>query len=323
MMTHLRDCRVLVTSTSYGMNDPSLRSELESLVGEVIYNPSEHPLTTAELAPLVKGIDGMIAGLDEISAEVIDSADRLKVIARYGVGLDRVDLAAAKRKGIVVTYTPGANAVSVAELAVGLMLALGRNLITADKLTKAGGWPRLKGRSLSGKTIGLIGLGAIGSHVAGMLRGFNCRIIGYDPALSHEQAAALGVEWLERDDVIRQSDFLSLHLPANAATENMFNRETLGLMKRGAYLINTARSELIEEAALIEYLQSGHIAGAALDTFRHEPPGKDHPALQFDQVIATPHTGSHTDEATNRMGRMALDDCLAVLRGETPQYRVV
>jgi D-3-phosphoglycerate dehydrogenase len=305
------------------MNDPSLRSELESLVGEVIYNPSEHPLTTAELAPLVKGIDGMIAGLDEISAEVIDSADRLKVIARYGVGLDRVDLAAAKRKGIVVTYTPGANAVSVAELAVGLMLALGRNLVAADKLTKAGGWPRLKGRSLSGKTVGLIGLGAIGSHVVGMLRGFNCRIIGYDPALSREQAAALGVEWLERDDVIRQSDFLSLHLPANAATENMFNHETLGLMKRGAYLINTARSELIEESALIEYLQSGHIAGAALDTFRHEPPGKNHPALQFDQVIATPHTGSHTDEATNRMGRMALNDCLAVLRGEIPQYRVV
>lgn len=322
-MTDLKACRVLVTSTSYGMNDPSLRSDLAAAVGEVLYNPTDHPLTAAELAPMIQGIDGMIAGLDEISAEVIASADRLQVIARYGVGLDRVDLAAAKAKGIVVTNTPGANSVSVAELAIGLMLALGRNIVTANRLTKAGGWPRLKGRSLSGKTIGLIGLGSIGSAVATMLRGFQCRVIGYDPFVSREQAAALGVEWLERDDVIAQADFLSLHLPATAATENMFNGELLGRMKRGAYLINTARSELIVEEALRECLESGHLAGAALDTFRHEPPGADDPILHFDQVVATPHTGSHTDEATNAMGRMALRDCLAVLRGEAPHYRVV
>jgi D-3-phosphoglycerate dehydrogenase len=156
-----------------------------------------------------------------------------------------------------------------------------------------------------------------------MLRGFSCRVIGFDPALSREQAVAFGVEWLERDEVIRQADFLSLHLPATTTTEHMLNRETLHMMKRGAYLINTARSELIEEEALIECLQSGHIAGVALDTFREEPPSKDHPVLQFDQVIATPHTGSHTDEATNTMGRMALNDCLAVLRGDEPLYRVI
>lgn len=322
-MLNLKTCRVLVTPTSYAMNDPSLRSDLENTVGEVIYNPTDHPLTAFELTPLVKGIDGMIAGLDEITADVIEQADRLKIIARYGVGLDRVDLAAAKRRGIIVTNTPGANAVSVAELSIGLMLALGRNIITANKLTKAGSWPRLKGQSLTEKTVGLLGLGAIGRQVAAMLRGFGCRIIGYDPAVSKEQAALLGVEWVERDEVIRQADFLSLHLPATSATENMFNRNTLQMMKPGAYLINTARSELIEDGALIECLQSEHLAGVALDTFRHEPPGVDYPLLQFEQVIATPHMGAHTDDATNAMGRMALNDCLAVLRGETPKYRIV
>ncbi len=322
-MYDLKACRVLVTSTSYGMSDPSLKRELEQTVGEVLYNPTDHPLTSLELAPLVKGIDGMIAGLDEISAEVIESADRLRVIARYGVGLDRVDLKAAQSKGIVVTSTPGANAVSVAELAVALMLALGRNIVIGDRRTKAGEWPRMKGQSITGKTVGLIGLGAIGRHVATLLGCFGCRVIGYDPAVSREQAQSLGIEWRERDDVIRESDYLSLHLPATPQTENMLDQDTMRMMKRGVFLINTARSELIEESALLANLRSGHIAGLGLDTFHHEPPGKDYALLQFDQVIATPHTGSHTDEATNRMGRMALDDCLAVLRGEAPHYRVV
>jgi D-3-phosphoglycerate dehydrogenase len=322
-MKNLKDCRVLVTSTSYGMNDPTLRTELEAAVGEVIYNPTNHPLVSKELAPLVAGIDGMIAGLDEITQEVIEAADCLRVIARYGVGLDRVDLDAAKGKNIVVTYTPGANAVSVAELTVGLMITLARSITEANQRTKAGEWPRLKGTTISGKTIGLIGLGAIGRRVAQMLSCFNCHVIGYDPAIGHDQAWAFGVEWMERDDVIRRSDFLSLHLPAAAATENMLNRDTIGMMKTGAYLINTARSELIDDAALIEALQSGKLAGAALDTFRREPPGADHPILQLKQVIATPHTGAHTDDSTNAMGRMALHDCLAVLQGEEPLYRVV
>jgi D-3-phosphoglycerate dehydrogenase len=265
----------------------------------------------------------MIAGLDEISGQVIEAADRLRVIARYGVGLDRVDLEAAKRKGVVVTNTPGANAVSVAELTVGLMICLARHIVTANKRTKAGEWPRLNGTTLTGKTIGLIGLGSIGSQVARMLSGFNCRIMGYDPAVGSREAADLGVEWMERDEVIRCADFLSLHLPATPATENLLNRQMFAMMKDGAYLVNTARSELIDEDALIEALESGKIAGVALDTFRHEPPGANHPLLQYEKVLATPHTGSHTDDSTNAMGRIALNDCLAVLRGDEPQHRVV
>ncbi len=322
-MNHLKDCRILVTSTSYGMNDPTLRTDLEAAVGEVIYNRREHPLSAAELVPLIKGIDGMIAGLDEINDQVIEAADCLRIIARYGVGLDRVDLEAAKRKGIIVTNTPGANATSVAELTVGLMISLARRIPDANRRTKLGEWPRIKGVSLAGKTIGLLGLGAIGRRVAQILRGFGCRVLGYDPAVSPEQAAGFGAEWAVRDEVIRRADFLSLHLPVNRTTENMIDRQVIGMMKDGVYLINTARSELIDEEALLEALQNGKIAGLALDTFRHEPPGTAHPVLQFDQVIVTPHTGSHTDNATNVMGRMALSDCLAVLRGKEPQYRIV
>lgn len=322
-MTNLKDCRVLVTATSYAMNEPTLKTELEAAVGEVIYNANAHPLTAAELATLIKGVDGMIAGLDDINHEVIEAADRLRIIARYGVGLDRVDLEAARKKGIVVTNTPGANATSVAELAIGLMLALARHIPKANQMTKFGGWPRLKGVALTGKTIGLLGLGAIGRQVALMLRGFRCRVIGYDPAVTPADAAQFNVEWVERDSVIRDADFLSLHLPATPATENMLNREAFAMMKDGVFLINTARSEIIDESALIECLRSGKVAGAALDTFRHEPPGADYPALQFEQVIATPHTGSHTDNATTAMGRAALNDCLSVLRGEEPEHRIV
>ena len=322
-MKDLKDCRVLVTPTSYGMSDATLRSDLEKLVGEVVYNPTNHPLVAKDLTGMIAGIDGMIAGLDEVDHNVIEAADCLRVFARYGVGLDRVELEAARQKGVTVTYTPGANAVSVAELTIGLMIALTRHIPEANQRTKAGEWPRLKGATITGKTVGLIGLGAIGRRVAQMLRGFGCRVVGYDPAVSREQAAASGVEWMERDEVIRCSDFLSLHLPVIPETENMLNRETIGTMKTGAYLINTARSELIDEEALVEALQTGRLAGVALDTFRQEPPGADHPILQFQQVIVTPHTGAHTDDATNAMGRMALNDCLAVLRGEEPQYRVV
>lgn len=322
-MTDLKQCRVLVTATSYAMNDPTLRSDLEAAVGEVIYNPTSRPLSANDLCGLIGGIDGMIAGLDDITRDVIEKADRLRVIARYGVGLDRVDLDAAREKGIVVTNTPGANAASVAELTVGLMIALARHLIEADQRTKAGEWPRLKGISLRGKVVGLIGLGAIGRHVAQLLRGFECRVIGYDPAVSPELAATWGVAWLPRDDVLAEADFLSLHLPVTPATENMLNRERIGKMKHGALLINTARSELIDDDALVEALESKRIAGAALDTFRREPPGADYPVLHFTHVVATPHTGAHTDDATNAMGRAALAECLAVLRGEAPKYRIV
>jgi D-3-phosphoglycerate dehydrogenase len=322
-MTTLKQCRVLVTPRSYGKDDPSLKTDLEQLVGEVVYNTTERPLTSEELASMIHDFDGMIAGLDAIDRTVIEAAQRLKVIARYGVGVDQVDLAAAQAQGIIVTNTPGANAVSVAELAIGLMLSLARNIPAAVETTHAGSWPRMRGTTLEGKVIGLLGLGAIGKQVARRLTGFSCVVLAYDPVVEAADAKAYGAELRPRNEVIQQADFLSLHLPVLPDTRNMVNAEFLRQMKPGAYLVNTARGELVDEEALYDALQSGHLRGAALDDFQQEPPGADHPLLALPQVIATPHMGGQADGATNAMGRMALNDCLAVLRGEEPAHRVV
>lgn len=323
MSKPLEGCRVLVTPTSYGKNDPNLRTHLEAVVGEVVYNTTGRPLTVYELVDMIPGIDGYIAGLDAINREVILATDRLKVIARYGVGVDAVDLEAAKEMGIVVTNTPGANSVSVAELTIGLMISLARKIPFAAQTTKSGEWLRLRGLLLQGKVVGLLGFGAIGRRVAKLLKGFDCKVLAYDPIADDNLASRLSVELLPHDDVIRQADFLSLHCPLSEETEGMVDAAFVKQMKDGAYLINTARGELVDEKALYEALQSGKLQGAALDVFAVQPPDADHPLLALQQVIATPHMGSHTDGAMNAMGWQALNDCLAVLRGEQPRHRVV
>jgi len=321
-MNDLKSYRVLVTPTSYARNDPKLRIDLEAQVGEVIYNTKGRPLTSDELVQVIPQIDGYIAGLDKIDRAVIWAAGRLKVIARYGVGVDGVDLNAAKEKGIVVTNTPGVNSASVAELTVGLILSLARDIPVAAQETKSGHWPRLSGISLEGKVIGLLGFGAIGIQVARRLVGFNCRILAYDPYPDRESAQTTAVELVSRDEVVGKSDFLSLHLPLSQETQDLVNGTFLQKMKPGAFLINTSRGELVDELALYAGIQSGHLSGAALDVFTQQPPDAENPLLTLPQVIATPHMGAHTDGATNAMGWRALNDCLAVLRGDKPKHRV-
>jgi D-3-phosphoglycerate dehydrogenase len=319
----LKECRLLVTPTSYGKNDPRLKSELEELVGEVIYNPTGKPLRSPDVARLLHGIDGYIAGVDAIDRAALERADRLKVISRYGVGVDSVDLQAAAERGIVVTNTPGANTVSVAELTVGLLLALARQIPEGAAALRQGGYPRLAGVSLEVKAVGIIGLGAIGKELARRLRGFDCRLLAYDPYPDRAFVEASGIALLPLDDLLRQSHFVSLHLPLTSETQGLVNRDFLAVMQRGAFLVNTARGEIVEESALLEALQSGQLRGAALDVFAPEPPSPDNPLLAMKQVISTPHLASQTDSATNRMGWMAMQDCLAVLRGEVPAHRVV
>lgn len=319
----LKKAHLLVTPTSYAKDDPRLKTELEALTASVTYNPTGKPLSSLELSSLLPGMDGFIAGLDVIDRPALEKADRLKVIARYGVGVDKVDLAAAKEKGIIVTNTPGANAVSVAELALGLTLALARQIPEAAHDVQQGKWPRRSGVSLEGKTVGIIGLGAIGKQFARRLSGFDCRILACDPLADTTFAADHGVLLASMDVVIAQSDFLSLHLPLLPETQGMVNDEFLARMKKGSYLINTSRGEVIDEAALLRALEGGHLHGAGLDAFSVEPPDPANPLLHLPQVIATPHLGAQTDGATSNMGWMALRDCLAVLRGEEPKYRVV
>lgn len=318
----LKECHVLVTPTSFGQHDHGLIAELEAAVGRVTWNPTGKPLSSDALAHLLPDVDGYIAGLDAIDAAALNHAPALRVIARYGVGVDQVDLAAAQARGIVVTNTPGANSVAVAELAIALMLNLLRPIPTALEKTRAGGWPRMSGLSLQGKCVGLVGFGAIGKAVARRLSGFECRIVAHDVLADVDAAARLGVELVALARLLDCSQIVSLHVPVLPTTRGMVNAQFLARMKPGAFLINTARGELVDESALLAALQSGHIAGAALDAFATEPPGNENPLLALPNLLPTPHMGAHTDGATNAMGRMALADCLAVLRGEDPRYPV-
>jgi phosphoglycerate dehydrogenase-like enzyme len=319
----LKDCILLVTPTSYGKNDPRLKSELERQVGRVIYNPTGKPLTSAEVAALLPGVDGYIAGLDAIDRAALTAADRLKVIARYGVGVDSVDLPAAAERGIIVTNTPGANSVSVAELAVGLILALARQIPEAAAAARQGRFPRLSGVSLEGKTVGILGLGAIGKQLARRLAAFDCRLLAYDPYPDLEFARRHGVTFLPVAEILPQADVLSLHLPLMPETRQMVDAAFLARLKPGALLINTARGEIVVEEDLLAALRSGRLRGAGLDALAQEPPPPDHPLLALPQVIVTPHLGAQTDGATDNMGWMALRECLSVLSGETPRFRVV
>lgn len=322
MTSDLKACRVLVTPTSYARHDSQLRTELEEQVGEVIYNTTGRPLRSEEVHDLLHDCDGYIAGLDVIDRAALEGANKLKVIARYGVGVEKVDLAAAREKEIVVCNTPGANSKAVAELTIGLMLAAARQIPMANDATRGGGWPRLTGMALEGKTIGLLGLGAIGKHVARRLLGFECNMIAYDPYPDRNFAEQFGIKLVSLEHLLETADIISLHLPAVAETTGIVDAFFLASMKRGAYIVNTARGELIDEDALAHALENGHLAGAALDTFRHEPPGANSPLTRQPNLIATPHLGAQTDEAINSMGWMSYRECMAVLRGETPMYPV-
>ena len=310
----LPECVVIVTPRSFGLHDPGLRRRLEEEVGTVRYCPG--PLAAAALAQAVRDADGLLCGLDEVSAAVFGGAPRLRVVARYGVGVDRVDLEAAARHGVTVTVTPGANANAVAELTIAFLFALARPLVAGHDRARAGQWPALSGIELAGRTLGLIGLGRIGSLVAAKAASLGLRVLAHDPNVSESETATL----VDLGSLVAESDFVSLHAPLTDQTRGMVGRSFLERLKPGAGLINTARGALIDEAGLLWALEEGPLRAAALDVLIEEPPLLGNPLLQRDDILVTPHMGPHTDEATSAMGAMALDDLLAVLKGQAPKY---
>ncbi|MGD0440845.1 MAG: phosphoglycerate dehydrogenase [Acidimicrobiales bacterium] len=310
----LADCVVVVTPRSFGMHEPALRRRLEENVGLVHYCPG--PLAADALVEAVGDADGLLCGLDEVSEQVFAGAPRLRVVARYGVGVDRVDLAAAARHGVTVTVTPGANANAVAELAIALLFTLARPVVAGHDRARAGQWPALNGVELAGRTLGLIGLGRIGSQVAAKAACLGLHVLACDPNVSESGSAVL----VDLATLVAESDFVSLHAPLTDETRGMVNRSLLERFKPGAALVNTARGALIDEAALLWALEEGPLRAAALDVLVEEPPPSDHPLVQRDDVLVTPHIGPHTPEATTAMGEMALDDLLAVLSGLDPRF---
>ncbi len=254
-----------------------------------------------ELKEIIKDYEGLIVRSGtRVTAEIIAEADRLKVIGRAGVGLDNVDLAAATKKGIVAMNTPAGNTTSTAEHTMSLILALSRNIPQACASLKAGRWERSKfsGVELHGKTIGIIGLGRIGSTVAAMAKAFGMSVLAVDPYLSLEVAAQKGVEMVDLPELLRRSDYITVHIPKSSETRHLISDKEFAVMKPGVRVINCARGGIIDEQALVRALEEGRIAGCALDVFEQEPPPPDSPLLtRFDNCIVTPHLGASTSEA--------------------------
>jgi D-3-phosphoglycerate dehydrogenase len=273
-------------------------------------------LNEADLAAAIAGADALvIRSGSKVTARVIAAADSLKVIGRAGIGVDNVDVEAASKKGIVVMNTPTGNAVTTAEHAVALLMALARHIPQASALLKAGKWEKKKfeGRELAGKTLGVIGLGNIGRIVADRARGLSMKVIGFDPLVTAERAAQLGVELVGLDDILTRSDAITVHTPLTAQTKGIVNKDVLPRLKKGVLLVNAARGGIYDEVALLEGLESGQIGGVALDVFIEEPPPADLPLLKHDRVIVTPHLGASTKEAQDRVALEIADQVVAYL----------
>jgi len=303
--------KVLVTSTSFNKVDPLPRERLVEYGCEIVDNPFSRPLKENELIPLLENVDGVIAGLDEYSRAAISSSRKLRVISRYGVGLDNIDLEAARERAILVVNTPEVNTQAVADLTFGLILAVCRKIPQAHFSTQKGKWGRLIGRGVYKKSIGIIGLGRIGKAVAERARGFSMEILAYD-VKDEISSEGQGVRFLPLDELLAEGDFITLHCDLNPGSKGIIGARELALVKKTAYLINTARGGLIDEKTLFEALQKGAIAGAALDAFQDEPPVNS-PLLTLDNIITTPHIGSYTHEALLEMGLIAVENLIANL----------
>ncbi|HUQ42896.1 MAG TPA: phosphoglycerate dehydrogenase [Candidatus Limnocylindria bacterium] len=310
------DLRVMVTCPPMQLTADEWLTSLTDLGIEVEIPPVTQHVSRADLERLLPTCDGIIAGDEPLDRALLEMAvPRLRMISRWGVGIDNVDLEAARDLGIEVRNTPAVFADEVADVAIGYLIMLARHLHRIDAGVRAGGWPKPQGTSLAGRTLGVVGLGAIGRAVA--RRGFalGMDVVGFDPMPQAGAAAAeLGVRVVAMDALFEQASVVSLNCPLTPETRGLVNAERLARMAPGSFVVNTARGPVVDEAALIESLRSGHIAGAALDVFEVEPLPSDSPLRDFENVILGSHNASNTAEAVSRVNRLAIDNLLAILQ---------
>jgi D-3-phosphoglycerate dehydrogenase len=305
---------------------PEVLKWLRERVDLVVVNPWVEPQRWELEAARV---DAVISRKGKITREQMQrSAGRLKIIARTGVGVDpsRVDLEAAKEFKVWVTNQPGSNAVAVAELVFGQMIALVRHTHEANRAVKENRWSdylKFIGSELAGKTLGIVGMGNIGARVALRARAFEMALLVYDPYIPESHVTALGGQWLGLDELLREADFVTIHCPLNRETRGMIGAKELALMKVEAFLINAARGGIVDEEALASILTQRKIAGAALDVIADEPPAKDHPLTKLDNVLWTPHLGAVTLEASERGEWGAAQEVIRVLESKRPKNPVV
>lgn len=316
-MTH----PVLVTTPKFVAHEAYARGFLGNNGCSVIEHPRTGTIGRETLLRVISAAVGYIVGSEPVTDEVFAAAPNLKVITAQGVGYDHIDVEAATRHGVVVCNCAGCNNHAVSEMALGLMLGLARQILATDRAVRAGEWPATTGPELWGKTLGIVGLGQIGKAVCRRAKGFGMQIVAYELYPDAAFAQSWGLRYLPLDELLATADVITLHAPVTPETRHLINRATLALMKPGAFLINTARGELVDEAALAESLRDGRLAGAAADVFATEPPG-DSPLLALDNFIATPHSAGQTEDGLRAMGDVTAENALRVLRGEEPLFRV-
>ena len=312
---------VLVASRSFGKNCPDVLDAMREAGCLFLPNDLDRAPTEDELIARIGDAQVLISGTEPVTARVLDAAPNLKIISKHGVGYENVDWDAARSRSIPVAIAGGAIADSVADMALALLLALARQVPQGDASVRAGQWKRFVGPELRGKTLGIVGLGQIGKGVARRAKGFGLSLLATDAYPDDAFAASWGVEYLPLEDLLMRSDFVSLHAPVTTETKGLIGAARLARMKPSAFLINTARGELVDEGALYEALRAGRLGGAATDVFVQEPPG-DSPLLTLPNFLATPHSAGQTPEGLRRMGEITAENVLRVLRGEKPLYSV-
>lgn len=286
---------------------------------ETVFSPWHAGRTEDELIEVFREMDGAIVASDRLTARVIRAANHLKVISRTGVGYDEIDVKAATERGIAVCNTPGVNRHAVADLTLAFILCCARKLAQNLAEIRRGKWKRHEGIDLMGKTLGIVGLGTIGKEVARRAHAFGMRILACDPVQDFPFAEAHGITYAPLEDLLRQADFVSLHLFLNDTSRHLIHHERLALMKPTAFLINTARGGLVDTVALCQALMEKRIAGAALDVIEEEPLYTENPLLKFENVYLSPHVGGTTADARNLSGTMAADNLISALKGKRPQ----
>lgn len=311
--------KVLVTASHYEELCQDAINLFHANNCELIINHKEMPfLTFEELSQVMGDIDGVVLGLDDWTEEVFKLSPKLKALAKFGVGVDNIDLEAAKRHGIKVINAKGKNANAVAELCLCFMLDSLRQASWLNGELKQGKWHRFVGHDISGMTIGLLGFGDIARRVAKKLMGFDVNIIAYDMFPNEEAARELNVTLVNKEDVLRNSDILSIHIPCTEENLHIMNKETFAMMKPGSYFINTARGGLVDTEALCDAVESGHLAGAATDVYEEEPLSMDSRILKIPNIITTPHTGAETAEVYKNVALYTAQEVIDVLDGKDP-----
>lgn len=308
-------CGLVVAScaVTFGIFNKVPVERLEDAGCEVRLNPYGRPLTPAEIVEHAKDADVIILGNDRLDSATIGKLPNLKLVVRHGAGLDNIDFSELGKRDITVANTPGANKEETADLTFALILDLARMVTQSINQLKGGVWNKIPGRTLYGKTIGIIGVGAIGMAVASRAMGFGMDILGND-IVQRDEAARFGLLYMSLNELLSASDVVTIHVPLTSATKNLIGARELKRMKPGALLINTARAGVVREAALEKALMSGHLGGYAVDVYAKEPPDPTS-YMSLPNVLTTPHIGSSTMEANLRMGDMAVDNILAFMNG--------